>query len=33
MHHLIVKSVVVGLNILLIVAVVAFALIVTPPPV
>jgi hypothetical protein len=31
MHHLIVKSVVLGLTILLIVAVVAFALIVTPP--
>jgi hypothetical protein len=31
MHHLIVKSVVVGLTILLIIAVVAFALIVTPP--
>jgi hypothetical protein len=31
MHHLIVKSVVVGLTILLIVAVVVFALIVTPP--
>jgi hypothetical protein len=31
MHHLIVKSVVVGLTILLIVAVVIFALIVTPP--
>ena len=30
MHHLIVKSVVVGLTILLIVAVVVFALIVTP---
>jgi hypothetical protein len=31
MHHLVVKSVVVGLTILLIVAVVVFALIVTPP--
>lgn len=31
MHHLIVKSVVVGLTILLIIAVVVFALIVTPP--
>ena len=31
MHHLIVKSVVVGLTILLIAAVVVFALIVTPP--
>ena len=33
MHHLIVKGVVVGLTILLIFAVVVFALIVTPPPV
>ena len=33
MHHLIVKSVVVGLTILLIIAVVVFALIVTPPAV
>ena len=33
MHHLIVKSVVVGLTILLIVAVVVFALVVTVPPV
>jgi hypothetical protein len=31
MHHVIVKSVVVGLSILLIIAVVVFALIVTPP--
>lgn len=31
MHHVIVKGVVVGLSILLIVAVVVFALIVTPP--
>ena len=31
MHHLVVKSVVVGLTILLIVAVVVFAIIVTPP--
>lgn len=31
MHHLIVKSVVTGLTILLIVAVVVFALIATPP--
>jgi len=31
MHHLVVKSVVVGLSILLIAAVVVFALIVTPP--
>jgi hypothetical protein len=31
MHHVIVKSVVIGLSILLIVAVVVFALIVTPP--
>jgi hypothetical protein len=33
MHHLIVKSVVVGLSILLIIAMVVFALIVTAPPV
>ena len=33
MHHVIVKSVVVGLSILLIVAVLVFALFVTPPPV
>ncbi len=31
MHHVIVKSVVVGLTILLVAAVVIFALIVTPP--
>jgi hypothetical protein len=31
MHHLIVKSVAVGLSILLIIAVVVFALVVTPP--
>jgi hypothetical protein len=31
MHHLIVKCVVVGLTVLLVIAVVAFALIVTPP--
>jgi hypothetical protein len=31
MHHVIVKSIVVGLSILLIAAVVIFALIVTPP--
>jgi hypothetical protein len=33
MHHLIVKSVVIGLAILLVAAAVAFALIVTPPPI
>jgi hypothetical protein len=31
MHHVIVKSVVIGLSVLLIVAVVVFALVVTPP--
>ena len=31
MHHVIVKSIVVGLSILLVIAVVVFALIVTPP--
>ena len=33
MHHVIVKGVVVGLSILLIIAVVVFALVVTAPPV
>ena len=33
MHHVIVKGVVVGLSILLIIAVVIFALVVTAPPV
>ena len=33
MHHVIVKGVVVGLSILLIIAVVIFALLVTAPPV